>query len=95
MTTVSKIWFIRKRYHPRTLLDKCKCIIKTNKTENLINDDLDLSSSDNKSDNGFDNESDNWSESESDDWYGEDENLSSFLSTIYQKWRFLNLSMTW
>ena len=39
--------------------------------ENLINDDSNLSSSDNESDNKFDNKSDN------------DENFSSFLSTIY------------
>ena len=41
--------------------------------ENLINEDSNLSSSDNESDNKFDNKSDN------------DENFSSFLSTIYIK----------
>ena len=45
--------------------------------ENLINDDLDLSASDNESDN----ESDNKSDSESDN----DESFSLFLSTIYKK----------
>ena len=56
--------FIRtnKRYYPQTLLEECKYEIKKNKIENLINEDLDPSSSDqsdNESNNGFDNESDN------------------------------------
>ena len=38
----------------------------------IINDDLDLSSSDNESDNELDNESDNGSDSESDDSFVED-----------------------
>ena len=44
------------------LLEECKYEIKKNKMENLINEDLEQSSSngsDNESDNGFDNESDN------------------------------------
>ena len=51
-----------KKYYPQTLLEECKYVIRKNKTENLINDDIDLSSSDksgNESDNGSDNESDN------------------------------------
>ena len=51
-----------KKYYPQTLLEECKYEIKKNKLENLINDDLDLSSSDesdNESDNEFDNGSDN------------------------------------
>ena len=46
-----------KKYYPQTLLEECKYEIKKNKMENLINDDLDLSSSD-KSDDGSDNETD-------------------------------------
>ena len=46
-----------KKYYPQTLLEECKYVIK-NKMENLINDDLDLSSSD-ESHNETDNESDN------------------------------------
>ena len=38
-------------------MEECKYIIRKNKMENLINDDLDLSSSD-ESDNETDNESD-------------------------------------
>ena len=47
-----------KKYYPQTLLEECKYEIKKNKMKNLINDDLDLSSSD-ESDNEFDNGSDN------------------------------------
>ena len=40
--------------------------------ENLINDDLDLSSSDNESDNECNSASYNESDSESNDWFFED-----------------------
>ena len=53
---------VNKKYYPRKLLEECKYVIRKNKMENLINDDLDLSSndeSDNKFDNGSDNETDN------------------------------------
>ena len=46
----------KKHYH-QTLLEECKYEIKKNKTENLINDDLNPNSSD-ESDNEFDNGSD-------------------------------------
>ena len=51
----------RKQY-PQTLLEECKYVIRKNKMENLIDDDLDLSlsdESDNQFDNGYDNETDN------------------------------------
>ena len=51
-----------EKYYPQTLLEECKYEIRKNKMENLINDDLDPSSSDeadNKCDNEFDNGSDN------------------------------------
>ena len=44
-----------KKYYPQTLLEECKYIIEKNKMENLINDDLDLSLSD-ESDNESDND---------------------------------------
>ena len=50
-----------KKYYPQTLLEECKYEIKKNKMENLINDNLDPSSSDkfdNESYNEFDNGSD-------------------------------------
>ena len=54
---------VNKKYYPQTLLEEWKYMIKRNKVENLINDDLDLSSSENEPHN----ESDNGSDSESDD----------------------------
>ena len=47
---------VSKKYYPQTLLEECKYEIKTTKMENLINDDLDLTSSDNETDNEPDNE---------------------------------------
>ena len=38
---------VSKKYYPQTLLEECKYVIRKNKIENLINDDLDLSSPDN------------------------------------------------
>ena len=49
---------VNKKYYSQRLLEECKYEIKRNKIENLINDDLDQSSSD---------ESDNESENEFDD----------------------------
>ena len=63
---------VNKKYYPQTLLKQRKYIIKKNKMENLINDDLDLSSSDNESDNECNNASYNESDSESNDWFFED-----------------------
>ena len=52
---------VNKKYYPQTLLEECKYVIRNNKMENLINNDLSLSSSD-ESDNEDDNESDNESD---------------------------------
>ena len=49
---------VSKIYYPQTLLKECKYVIRKNKMENLINNDLDLSSSDYETDNKSDNESD-------------------------------------
>ena len=57
---------VNKKYCPQTFLEESKHVIRKNKMENLINDDLDISSS-NESDNEFDNETDNESDNESDD----------------------------
>ena len=58
---------IRKneKYYSKTLLEECKYVIRKNKMENFINDDLDLSSSD-ESDNKSNNEIDSESDSETD-----------------------------
>ena len=37
-----------KMYYPQTLLEECKYVMKKNKMENFINDELDLSSFDNQ-----------------------------------------------
>ena len=55
---------VNKKYYPQTLLEECKYVIRKNKMENLINNDLSLSSSD-ESDNQSD-ASDNESDNESD-----------------------------
>ena len=47
-----------KKHYPQALLEEYKYEIKKNKMENLINDDLDLSSSV-ESDSESDNETDN------------------------------------
>ena len=47
---------VSKNYYPQTLLEECKYVIRKNKMENLINDDLDLSSSDNEIDNEYDSD---------------------------------------
>ena len=56
---------VSKKYYPQTLLEECKYVIRKNKIENLINDDLDLSSSDNETDNESDNEFDSDESSDS------------------------------
>ena len=55
---------VNKKYYPQTLLEECKYVVRKNKMENLINNDLSLSSSD-ESDNESENESDE-SDNESD-----------------------------
>ena len=57
---------VSKNYYPQTLLEECKYEIKKTKMENLINGDLDLSSSD-ESDYESENEIDNKSDNKSDD----------------------------
>ena len=49
---------VNKKYYPQKLLEECKYVIRKNKIENLIQDNLDLSLSD-ESDNESDNESNN------------------------------------
>ena len=50
---------VSKKYYSQTILEECKYVININKMENFINDDLDISSSDNETDNECDSESDN------------------------------------
>ena len=59
---------VNKNYYPQTLLEECKYVIGKNKMENLINNDLSLSSSDESYNEPHENdkESDNESDNESD-----------------------------
>ena len=50
LVMVDSVIRVNKKYYPQTLLEECKYVIRKNKMENLINDDLDLSLSD-ESDN--------------------------------------------
>ena len=62
MTVLDSVIRVNKKYYPQTFLEECKYVIRKNKMEKIINDDLDLSSSeesDNESDNETDNDSDN------------------------------------
>ena len=54
MLIINCLIIVSKKYYLQTLLEECKNVIRKNKMENLINDDLDLSSSD-ESDNEIDN----------------------------------------
>ena len=47
---------VSKKYYPQKLLEECKYEMKKTKMENLIKDDLDLSSSDGETDNKSDND---------------------------------------
>ena len=47
---------VGKKYYPEILLEECKYEIKKIQIENLVNDDLDLSSSGDKTGNESDNE---------------------------------------
>ena len=55
---------VNEKYYLQTLSEECKYEMKKIKMENLINDDLYPSLSDNETDNDSDNESDNDSNSE-------------------------------
>ena len=66
MIILESVIRVNKNYYPQTLLEECKHIIKKSKIENLINDDLDSSSSDEPA-SEFDNGSDNGSYSEPND----------------------------
>ena len=63
---------VNKKYYPQTLLEECKYVIRKSKMENLINNGLSLSSSEesdnepDESDNESNNESDNEFDNESD-----------------------------
>ena len=49
---------VNEKSYPQRLLEECKYEIKKTKMENLINDDLNLSSSNDETDSESDNETD-------------------------------------
>ena len=49
--TLESIIKANKKYYPQILFDECKYEVNNKKVENLFNDDLELTSSDNESDN--------------------------------------------
>ena len=49
--TLESIIKANKKYYPQILLDECRYEVKNKKVGNLINDDLELTSYDNESDN--------------------------------------------
>ena len=50
---------VSKKYYSQMFLDEYKYEIKKTKMENLMNDDLDLSSSDDETESDYDTELDN------------------------------------
>ena len=53
---LDSVIIVSEKYCPQPLLKECKYEIRKTKMENLINDDLDLSSSDDETDNESENE---------------------------------------
>ena len=64
LITSDSVIRVSKTFYPQILLEESKYEIKKKKIENLVNYDLDLSSSNNESDSESDNESDCESDSE-------------------------------
>ena len=61
MIMLDSVIRVNKKYYPQTLLEECKYEIRKTKMDNLINDGLEPSSSDNATDsesNDTDNKSD-------------------------------------
>ena len=63
---LDSVIIVNCKYYPQILLEECRHEIKKSKMENLINDDLKPSSSDDESVNESDNESDNEYDNEPD-----------------------------
>ena len=65
MIRLDSVIRVNRKYYPEALLEECKYEIKKHKMENLINDDLDPSSSDNETDSNSDHETYNESDNKS------------------------------
>ena len=55
--TLDSIIKAKKKYYPQTLLEECKCEQKRIKTDNVVDDDLEKSLSDNFYNDGMEYES--------------------------------------
>ena len=55
LVMLDSVMRVIKKYYPQILLEECKYEIKKTKMENLVNDDLDSSSSDDETNSEFDN----------------------------------------
>ena len=64
MLILDSIIGVNKKCYPQTLLEEFKYEIKKTKIENLINEDLEPSSSNDETENDSDNESHNESDNE-------------------------------
>ena len=53
MVMLDSVIRVSKKYYPQILLEECKYEIKTTKMENLINDDLESSLSDDESESDY------------------------------------------
>ena len=58
---------VKKRYYPQALLEECKYEIKKTEMENLINDDLEKSSSDESDDESDNDETESDNETDNDE----------------------------
>ena len=67
---------VKKKYYPETLLEECKYETQNIKMENLINDKLETSSSDDETDSDTDND-----ETESDNEKDNDESNEEFAES--------------
>ena len=54
---LDSVIIVNKKYYPQILLEECEYVIRKNKIENLINDDLELSSSDESGNESHNDES--------------------------------------
>ena len=59
MIILDSVIRVSKKYYSQMFLDEYKYEIKKTKMENLMNDDLDLSSSDDETESDYDTELDN------------------------------------
>ena len=65
MITLDSVVKVGKNYYPQVFLEECKYVKRKNKMFNYINDDLEMTSSDDDDDDELSSESDSESDSDS------------------------------